>query len=87
MSSGLEDQKPQFSPPAPAGAFLFWAPQVAIRVSNFAQTATAKECKRGCLAWESARVGNRSVLGRFIRVQQLDDPTIPEKGRLTTGNR
>ena len=48
MSFCLEDQKPQ--PPAPspsAGAFLFWALQVAIRVSNFAQTATAKECKRG----------------------------------------
>ena len=35
------------SPQPPAGAFLFWAPQIAIRVSNFAQTATAKECKRG----------------------------------------
>jgi hypothetical protein len=34
-------------PPAPAGAFLFWAPQIAIRVSNFAQTATARGCKQG----------------------------------------
>jgi len=44
MSFCLEDQKPQLPEP-PAGAFLFWAPKVAISVSNFEQTATAKEYK------------------------------------------
>ena len=44
MSFCLEDQKPQPpSSPAPRWGFSFWASQVAIKVSNFAQTATAKE--------------------------------------------
>jgi len=31
----------------PHWGFSFWVPQMAIQVSNFEQTATAKECKRG----------------------------------------
>ena len=32
-------------------------------MSNFAQTTSAKKCKRGCRGTESAGIGNRSVLG------------------------
>ncbi len=48
MSFCLEDQKGPAPRPQPLSWGLsFLALQVAIRVSNFAQTATAKECKRG----------------------------------------